>query len=212
MRAPLVIYADLKCLLEKMHSCQNNPEKSYTEKKIKHTPSGYSLFTNCSFHETKNTLDCYKDEVCMERFCKDLREHAKKIINFEEKEMILLTDKENKFYEKQKVCYICKKEFGMDENDKNEFKLYHKVKDDCHYTGKIRGAARSICNLRYKTSKEIPVVFQNGSTYNYHFIINKLAREFYGQLECLGENTEKYINFLVTISTELDNGKKIRIN
>ena len=38
MRAPLVIYADLKCLLEKMHSCQNNPEKSYTEKKIKHTP------------------------------------------------------------------------------------------------------------------------------------------------------------------------------
>ena len=135
-----------------------------------------------------------------------------KTINYKEKEMIPLTDKENKFYEKQKVCYICKKEFGMDENDKNEFKLYHKVKDDCHYTGKIRGAARSICNLRYKTSKEIPVVFQNGSTYNYHFIINKLAREFYGQLECLGENTEKYINFLVTISTELDNGKKIRIN
>ena len=33
----------------------------------------------------------------MERFCKDLREHAMKIINFEEKEMILLTDKGNKF-------------------------------------------------------------------------------------------------------------------
>ena len=40
MRAPFVIYADLECLLEKMHSCQNNLEKSYTEKKIKHTPSG----------------------------------------------------------------------------------------------------------------------------------------------------------------------------
>ena len=88
MRAPFVIYADLECLLEKMHSCQNNPEKSYTEKKIKHTPSGYSLFTNCSFDETKNKLDCYKGEDCMERFCKDLREHAMKIINFEEKEMI----------------------------------------------------------------------------------------------------------------------------
>ena len=48
-----MIYADLECLLEKMHSCQNNPEKSYTEKKIKHTPSGYSLFTNCAFDETK---------------------------------------------------------------------------------------------------------------------------------------------------------------
>ena len=28
-----IIYADLECLLEKMHSCQNNLEKSYTEKK-----------------------------------------------------------------------------------------------------------------------------------------------------------------------------------
>ena len=71
-----------------MHSCQINPEKSYTEKKIKHTPSGYSLYTNYSFDETKTKLDGYKGEECMERFCKDFREHAMKIINFEEKEMI----------------------------------------------------------------------------------------------------------------------------
>ena len=38
--------------------------------------------------------------------------------------MIPLTDKETKSYEKQKVCYICKKEFSTDENDKNVFKLY----------------------------------------------------------------------------------------
>ena len=40
--------------------------------------------------------------------------------------MIQLTDKKNKSYEKQKVCYICKKEFSTDENDKNVFKLYIK--------------------------------------------------------------------------------------
>ena len=146
----------------------------------------------------------------MERFCKDLRDHAMKIINYEEKEMIPLTDKENKSYEKQKVCYICKKEFSTDENDKNAFKLYHKVRDHCHYTGKFRGAAHSICNLRYKTPKEIPIVFHNGSTYDYHFIINKLAKEFDGQLECLGENAEKYITFSVPISKELDNGKRLK--
>ena len=55
--------------------------------------------------------------------------------------------------------------------------LYHKVKDHCHYTGKFRGAARSICNVRYKTPKEIPVVFHNGCTYDYHFIINQLAKK-----------------------------------
>ena len=139
----------------------------------------------------------------MERFCRNLKEHATRIINYEKKEMIPLTDKQDKSYEKQKVCYICKKEFSTDENDKNAFKLYHKVRDHCHYTGKFRGAAHSICNLRYKTPKEIPVVFHNGSTYDYHFIINKLAKEFYGQLECLGENTEKYITFSVPIKKEL---------
>ena len=109
LKAPLMIYADLECLLEKMHSCQNNPEKSYTDKKIKHTSSGYSLFTNCSFDETKNKRDCYKGEDCMERFCKDLREHAMKIINFEENETRPLTVKENKFYEKKKFVTYAKK-------------------------------------------------------------------------------------------------------
>ena len=89
-------------MIYKMHSCQNNPEKSYTEKKTKHASSGYSLFTNCSFDETKNKLDCYKGEDCMERFCKDLREHAMKIINYEKKEMMQLTHEENKYNEMQK--------------------------------------------------------------------------------------------------------------
>ena len=153
LKAPAIIYADLDCLLEKMHSCENNLEKSYAEKKTKHTPSGYSLFTNCSFDATKSKLDCYRAKDCMERFCKDSRQNAIKIINYEEKEMIPLTDKENKSYEKQKVCYICKKEFNTDENDNNAFKLYHKVRDHCHYTGKFREAAHSICNLRYKRPK-----------------------------------------------------------
>ena len=85
--------------------------------------------------------------------------------------MISLTDEENKSYKKQKLCFIFKKEFNTDKNDKNTFKLYHKVRDHCPYTGKNRGATHSICNLRYKTPKEIPVVFHNGSTYDYHFII-----------------------------------------
>ena len=72
MKAPFMIYADLECLLEKMHSCWNNPEKSYTEKKTKLTRSGYSLFTNCSFDATKSKLDCYKEKDRMEKFCKDL--------------------------------------------------------------------------------------------------------------------------------------------
>ena len=144
LKVPIMIYADLECLLEKVHSCQNNVEKSYTEKKAKHTPSGYSLFTNCSFDETKNKLHFYRGKDCMEKFWKDLRHHAMKISNYKEKQMIPVTDKETTSYEKQNVCYTCKKEFSTDENDKNAFKLYHEVRDHCHYTGKFRGAAHSI--------------------------------------------------------------------
>ena len=50
---------------------------------------------------------------------------------------------------------------------------------------------------------EIPVVFHNGSNYDYHFIIKELANKLLGQLECLGENTEKYKTFSVPIEKEV---------
>ena len=55
-----------------------------------HTPSGYLLFTNCSFDSEKKKkkerkIDCYSGKDCMERFCKDLKEHATKIVNYEKK-------------------------------------------------------------------------------------------------------------------------------
>ena len=50
----------------------------------------------------------------------------------------------------QKRCHICNKGFCYDKNEKNKFKLNQKVRDHCHYTGKLRKAAHSICNLRYK--------------------------------------------------------------
>ena len=60
--------------------------------------------------------------------------------------MIPLTDEETESYEKQKVCHTCKKEFNTVKNDKNAFE----VRNHCHYTGKFRLAAHSICSLKYK--------------------------------------------------------------
>ena len=196
---PFIIYADLECLLKKINTCLNNPDKSNTEKKAVHKPSGYSLVTCCSFDKSKNERKYYRGKDCMKMFCKDLKDQAMKVINFEKKEMIPLTNKEKETHENKKNCYICEQEFCTNENNKNKFKLQQKVGDHCHYTGKYRGAADSICNLRYKISKEIPVVFHNGSTYDYHFIIKRLATEFKGYFECLGENNEKYITFSVPI-------------
>ena len=137
----------------------------------------------------------------MKKFCDELKEHVNRIINFEMKPMTLLTDEEKESYENQQLCHICEKEFCTDkDNNKKEYKLMKKVRDHCHYIGKDRGAAHSICNLRYKVFREIPVVFHNGSSYDYHFIIKYLAKEFKGHFECLGENIEKYITFSVPIN------------
>ena len=178
LKVPYIICADLECLLQKINTCQNNPEKSYTEKKAMHRPSGYSLVTCSSFGKSKKERSYNRRKDCMKIFCEGLKDQAMKIINYEEKEMIPLTNEEIEFYENQEICHICEKEFCTDKDNKKEFKLKQKVRDHCHYTGKYRGAAHSICNLRYKISKEIPVVFHNGSTYDYHFIIKQLAREF----------------------------------
>ena len=70
-------------------------------------------------------------------------------------------------------------------------------------------AAHSICNLNYKVPQEIPVKIQNGSKYDYHFLIKELAEEFKEEFECLGENMEKYISFSATIKNEHDNDKTI---
>ena len=164
-----------------MYTCHNNPEKSSTTKINKDTPSGYSLLTHWSFDTTKNNLDYYRGKNCMNNFCLDLREHATKIINYEKKERIPLTKEEKKMHNEQKICRICKKRFSTDDNNKK----YHKIKDH--------------------SKDQIPVVFHNGSTYDYHFMIKELAKEFEGEFDCLGENIEKYITFSVPIKKEITN-------
>ena len=92
-------------------------------------------------------------------------------------------------------------------------KHFRKIPGHRNYTCKYRGAAHNICNLKYSIPKEIPVVFQNRSNYDYHFIIKELAKDFEGEFNCLGENTEKYKIFSVPITRKVKrinkNGKEL---
>ena len=73
LKLPFIIYADLECLLKKEQFCQNNPKNSYTERKAKHKPSGYSLKLNCLFDETKSRRKFYRRKDCIEKFCEDVK-------------------------------------------------------------------------------------------------------------------------------------------
>ena len=87
--------------------------------------------------------------------------------------MKLLTKEQQESYENAKIFYICKEEL---ENKYLKDKNYCKVRDHCHHTGEYRGVVHSIWNLKYSLTKRIPIVFHNGSNYDYHFIIKEWAK------------------------------------
>ena len=92
-----------------MSTCYNNPEESSTTKINKHTSSDYSIFTHCSFDKSKSKLNYYRGEDCMTKFCKDLREHATKIINYEKKRCDTINKKKKKIIIIKKfVAYVKK--------------------------------------------------------------------------------------------------------
>ena len=199
LKNPFIIYADIECLLKPISTCDNSADNSFTIKTSKHVPSGYSMLVSYAYDKTKNTQSVYSGEDCMDVFCQDLNEKVNTIINIPQKPMDPLTEQEVIDFNNAKECFICNREFT--DADK-------KCRDHDHYTGKYRGAAHNSCNLMYKVPKSIPIVFHNGSKYDFHLIIKHLAKHFNGPFSCLGENTEKYITFSICKFKKTSNDKK----
>ena len=90
LKAPFTIIVDLECFLIKEQSCQNDPEKSYTEKKAEYEALGCSLSLICSFDAAENRHYFYTRKDCIENSWKKLKELGTEIIDYKEKEMVPL--------------------------------------------------------------------------------------------------------------------------
>ena len=144
LKVPFIIYSDLECLLEKIDTCSNNPEKSYTEKKAKHKPSCYSLVTCCSFDKSETRHKYYRGKDCIERFCRDLRDQTMKIINYKKKKEIIVTKKKNSLMKiKKSVIYV-----------KKNFVLIRMMKIHLNYNIKLK-----IIVIIQKNLEELPIMF-----------------------------------------------------
>ena len=162
-KVPFMMYADFEAILEPIQGSSTDPEESYAEggaplrpytKKVnQHIPSGYCVYSKFAYGEVETPLKLYRGKDCVEKFCDYIKQEAHRLYHmFPEKPMDPLTKKQWKQYEKASRCHICFKLF----NSKGP-----KVKDHCHYTGRYRGPALSLCNLRYRIPSYIPVVFHN---------------------------------------------------
>ena len=183
-----VIYADFESILVPNDTCR----KEIINKQVR---CDYSINV-VDNHSNRRKQTYYCGDNAISKFCKKIRAIAYKKISFCKSQMIDLTLEEQKEYEDAKYCHICKKVFG-------EKKKHRQVRDHDHYTSKYRGAAHSICNLRYSTQKDIPVLFHNVTNYDFNLIITELAKEFRSELQCIPVNTNKYLSFSIPIKKKV---------
>ena len=190
------MYADFEVILEPIQGLRPGPEESYTTKINQHIPSGWCIYSKFAYGEVKDPLTIYRGKDCIEfeiKFCDYLKEEAHRLYHmFPEKPMDPLTKKQWKRYEKASRCRICFKPF----NPKDP-----KVRDHCHYTGRYRGPAHSLCNLRHRIPSDIPVVFHNLSGYDAHLFIKELGKKS-SNIGVIAKNKEDYIAFSVDVTVE----------
>ena len=138
----------------------------------------------------KNPLELYRGEDCVEPFCYYMSNEARRLYHmFPEKPMKPLTREQWRKYDRATKCHIVFKGFK-----KGEIKV--RDHNDCHHTGKYRGTAHTICNLRHKIPHYIPIVFRNLSGYDVDLFIRELGKKFdTGKTVVVAENKEKYISF-----------------
>ena len=192
--APFVIYADIESLLEQIQSCEPNQGGSYTEKYQKHKPISLSYYIKC-FDDNVFSREprTYTGLDAMQKFVESLEKDVIEIANIPKVDKIYKKgDKER--YNKATTCWICNGEFDDTPNEE--------VWDHCHFTGRFRGAAHSLCNLWYSKPKFIPVIFHNLSGYDSHLFIKNLGFTE-GNIDCIPNNEEKYISFSkeITVGT-----------
>ena len=138
-----------------------------------------SKFLDCMFGEYG-----YCQKVMAENINKPLKMTSQDEINFK----------------KATHCHICERKYKPDDDDPNK----EPVRDHCHVTGKYRGSAHLICNLKLQISAEkikIPVFFHNLKGYDSHFIIQKLGELISDEepisIKVIPCNTEKYMAFYI---------------
>ncbi|XP_047985628.1 uncharacterized protein LOC125226449 [Leguminivora glycinivorella] len=193
-----IIYADFESMLI---NCNSDSSKN-TQNLKKHVPTCFGYYICCSHDASLNKYVSYRGEDCVKVFVEWLINDIHEIHNIliKNNPMNPLTYKEKCNYENATHCHICK-----------QFLFGDKVRDHDHITSEYRGAAHSLCNLKYRICSFIPVVLHNLTGYDSHLFIEELAK-YPGSIKIMPQSKEKYSSITKTIySTNKSSAKPIEI-
>ena len=205
---PFVIYADFEAITEKVDSCQPSDKKSYTEANQKHTDCGYGYKVVCCYDdEYSKPVQVFRGENAVYKFMENMLEEVdwcKQTMEKHFNKPLVMTEENETDFQKAIKCHICDQQY----QDKDI-----QVRDHCHITGEFRGSAHQDCNLKLQINPKtikIPVFFHNLRGYDSHFImqqigeiakkhgyINKRGEECHMSINCIPNNMEKYMAFML---------------
>ena len=205
---PFVIYADFEALLQKVERGQPDSDKSYTEEFQRHIDCGNAYKVVCCYDDKYSKEICiYRGENAVYKFLEQMLEevnYCKDIVKREFNKPLKMTDDDELSFKLEDKCHIC----GNKYTDKDV-----RVRDHCHITGKFRGSAHQECNLKLRVNPEeikIPVIFHNLRGYDSHLLMqnigeiakkhahkNSKGREMEMQIQCIPNNMEKYMAFML---------------
>ena len=72
----------------------------------------------------------------------------------------------------------------------------NKKRDQCHVTGKFRGAAHNKCNLKLRIHRKLPIIFHNLQGYDRHIIFKELI-DFDVDIAVIPKDIDKYMSSIV---------------
>ena len=142
MRVPFTVYADFESFTPQFSTCQPNPDNSYTKRYLKHTLSGVCYHIK-SFDDTLYSqvpvtfVKEHNDDDVVQILIDTLEKNIKDIFEkFKFSKSMIMTIHDKTAYDNSTLCHICNEELG------------DRVHDHCHLSGKFRGSAHEVCNLK----------------------------------------------------------------
>ena len=188
IKSPFVIYCDFESILEPIDVAkQDEKTTSYTTGYQNHLISSYAYKVVCQLDKYTKPIKSYRGENATKDFLTNLlieNEEIQEIIKTQFQEKMKITKEQQNEFQRTTICHICNGKLTKKD----------KVRDHCHVTGEYGGAAHKNCNLQFKISTKVPVVFHNLRGYDSHFIMQEIG-EFNLDISVIPSNSEKYMSF-----------------